>query len=188
MNLKTKTPITLVILFFMACTSSKPIVSSANLNTQVNDESISSSKTYTGELSKKEYEEIRARIEKELPFKIPIENAILINFNQNARNCHSMFDNGKHYLKVLSNKNRISSRMSSNNKASDFFVFTNDAFFYDKIKMKKNYLTDSGFFYNNIFTVHDNCSAFFILKPNRKFMKHYGGDYYTKVRVFLEMN
>ncbi len=50
------------------------------------------------------------------------------------------------------------------------------------------FILDSGFFYENVFTEHQNCEAFLIIKPNGDFHKFYGEDYYTEVENFLEKN
>jgi hypothetical protein len=55
----------------------------------------------------------------------------------------------------------------------------------DRVAMKNNFIMDSGFFSNNIFTEREMCSAFIIIKPNGKFFKYYGEDYNTKIKDFL---
>lgn len=179
----------LMIFFINSCNSNKiPQVSKKNINTKPNEEYFKNTITYYGELSQEEYKIIREQIEKELPYAIPHENAILINFSQKAPNCISLNNNQKSFFKSLQEGVEISSRLSSLNSTSDFFVFSEDAFYKDQVDMKSNFFNDSGYFYNNVFTDHDICEAFFILKTNGKFMKYYGEDYFSKVRVFLEMN
>ena len=176
----------IILLLFISCNSSKPFLSSSNLNTVVNEEYEYSTGTFYGNLEGEVYEKIRREIELELSAKIPEENAIVIHFRQNARNCTAMNNNGKNYFKRLKNGAKISTKITSRNQASDFFVFAKDAFFLKQIELESNYVLDSGFFYDDVFNTHENCSAFFILKPNGKFVKHYGADYYSLITHFLE--
>ena len=48
------------------------------------------------------------------------------------------------------------------------------------------FIIDSGFFYENVFTEHQNCAGFLIIKPNGDFYKQYGEDYYSEVKAFFE--
>tara|TARA_R110000850_G_scaffold168825_3_gene293937 strand:- start:718 stop:1287 length:570 start_codon:yes stop_codon:yes gene_type:complete len=167
--------------------SQEPTNSKLELNTVYNEEYENSTENYTGELKENAYSIIRKKIESALSTKIPEENSILIHFTQNGRNCVEMNNNGKKYLKFLKNRTKNSSKISSEYQVSDFFVFAKDAFFLEQVEMKHNYVIDTGFFYENVFDIHENCSAFFLLKPNGKFMKYYGSDYFSWIWNFLEI-
>lgn len=161
------------------------IVSNENINTTFNNEYKRHIKEYYGQIESKEYEVIRKKIEQELPYKISPQDAVLIHFRQQADNCISMRENGSNYLKSLKFNLKMSSKVSRGQGLSDFFVFTKDAYLMDRVAMKNNFIMDSGFFSNNIFTEREMCSAFIIIKPNGKFLKYYGEDYYTKIKDFL---
>ncbi len=143
-------------------------------------------KSIPGKLTNLEYNELKTNIEKEFKITIPKGKSILINYNQKATNCS--YENYGNYTNstITDNKIRISKRMSFNYNAIDFFVYTEDSFNKEIYSQKKQYRLDSGFFYNNIFTLHENCSGFLIIKPNGDFLKYYGTDYYTQVSEFLE--
>jgi hypothetical protein len=173
------------LLLFCSCKTNTLFISSETINTEFNDEYKNSTKTYVGDLTAEQYKSIRNVIEKELPTKISHKQPILINYRRKGKNCGFMKNNGEHYLEVLNNSINISSRISRENKVANFFVFNKDAFFLDKIKMKKNFILDSGFFSDNIFTIDENCSGFFVLKTDGTFMKYYGEDYYSRVIEFL---
>jgi len=176
----------ILLLLLICCSNKKEIYSSKSLNTVYNSEYINSVKSFYGELNKTDYENAIRAFEVELGTIIPNGNLILINYEQKGQHCISMDKNGKHYLESLERSTEISSRISSQNKTLDFFVFAKNAFANKIVEKDKYFILDSGFFYKNIFTEHDNCSAFFILKPNGKFMKYYGEDYYSKVIKFLK--
>jgi hypothetical protein len=183
----------LISIFFIAvvfmttsCGNIKSTKTESNINTKFNTEYKKSRKTFYGELSEKESNEIRKIIENELNSKVPDGKSILINFSQKGSNCISTGLNNKDAATVINNGIQISSRISMNNNTIDFFVYTADVFHKDVHQTKANFKLDSGFFYNNIFTLHENCEAFFILKPNGQFMKFYGEDYFSEVENFLQ--
>ena len=181
--------LTLILLFsLIGCSSQKHITQTSDLNTVYNNEYEKSKLLFRGELEKEVYDQVRSTIESELGVLIPEDKAILINYYQKGQNCISMRLNRKNYLRSVKYSAKTSARICSKNKTIDFFVFSNDAFFKEQIKDGIYNKFDSGFFYDNIFTIHNNCQAFFILKPNGKFMKYYGEDYYTRVKKFLEEN
>jgi hypothetical protein len=142
-------------------------------------------KSIMGKLKVKNIKSSVKKIEQELPYKISSQDAVLIHFRQQADNCISMRENGSNYLKSLKFNIKMSSKVSRGQGLSDFFVFTKDAYLMDRVAMKNNFIMDSGFFSNNIFTEREMCSAFIIIKPNGKFLKYYGEDYNTKIKDFL---
>ena len=86
---------------------------------------------------------------------------------------------------VTDNGLRISNEISAKNNAIDFFVFIKDSYNNAILSTREQFILDKGFFHNKVFTLHENCKDFFILKPDGEFMKYYGEDYYTEVECFL---
>ena len=158
------------------------------INTKINKDYFASRKSFYGKLNPDEYKQIRELITSELKTQIADNYAILINYKQLGTNCFEFGLNDKNALKVIDKGIEISSRLSSTFNAKDFFVYSADALNRERIETRKKYILDSGFFQKNIFTLQENCSAFFILKPNGEFMKYYGGDYYSEVEYFLQKN
>ncbi|RST28059.1 hypothetical protein [Chryseobacterium lacus] len=155
------------------------------INTKVNKEYIASRKTFVGKLNPEEFKQIRDLINKELKTEVPNNKSILINYYQLGTNCLEYGLNVKDANTVIENCIRISSRISKEQNAIDFFVYSENALRKERIENRKNFILDSGFFAKNIFTLQENCRAFFILKPNGDFMKYYGSDYYSEVENFL---
>jgi len=166
-------------------TDIKPIID-IEVNTELNPELIKSRKAFSGNLNNFQYNELKINLEKELNTKIPEGKSILINYHQKARNCISLSLNNSDFSKFTNRGIQISSRISTNNNTVDYFVFEENAFYKNLYKEKQNFKLDSGYFYNNIFTLHETCDAFFIIKPNGDFLKYYGSDYYSIVKTFLE--
>ncbi|MBQ0768590.1 MAG: hypothetical protein KBT58_04820 [Bizionia sp.] len=156
----------------------------AKVNTTLNATYQKSRKAFSGQLSNTEYKDILSILEEELNTTFHSGKPILINFNQKASNCLAIrFSDIKGFI----NKGiAISSRMSAEHNAVDFFVYTNDAYYKDIYKENDKFILESGFFSENIFTLHENCQAFIIIKPSGEFYKFYGEDYYSEVRKFLE--
>ncbi|MCK8141358.1 hypothetical protein MW871_05575 [Flavobacterium sp. I-SCBP12n] len=169
-----------VLLLSTSCISKKN--SKLRTNNQFNEKYKESVKSFTGTLDATQYKEIRALFEKELNTTLPQDKNILINYSQKAENCISPEINKRKKSIQIDNKIKISQSISAQNNTIDFFVYTEDNF--DKEKV--NFILDSGFFYNKVFTLHENCAAFFILKSNGDFMKFYGEDYYSQVIYFLK--
>ncbi|BCY28597.1 hypothetical protein [Flavobacterium okayamense] len=158
----------------------------SKINTKINKDYNSSRKAFKGKLNSEEYKEIRNLILKELKVEIPEKNAILINYYQYGNNCYEYKLDEKDALTVIQNCFRISSRLSKENNTSDFFVYSSEALKKERIETFNNFILDSGFFDKNIFTLKENCRAFFILKSDGEFLKYYGSDYFSEVKNFLE--
>ena len=156
------------------------------VNTKINNEYNASRKSFVGKLNLDEYKKIRELITSELKTEIPSNHSILINFYQFGSNCFEYGFTKKDAIIVIDNSIRISSRMSKEHNASDFFVYSENVLNKERVENRKNFILDSGFFADNIFTLQENCSAFFILKPNGEFLKYYGSDYYSEVEKFLK--
>lgn len=163
----------------------KPIID-IEVNTELNPESIKSRKAFSGNLNNAQYNLLKINLEKELNTKIPEGKSILINYHQKARNCISLHLNFSDFSKYTNRWIQISSKISTNYNTVDYFVFEENAFYKNLYKEKENFKLDAGFFYNKIFTLHETCEAFFIIKPNGDFLKYYGGDYFSIVKTFLE--
>jgi hypothetical protein len=176
------------IIFLISCGTNKITTENKDVNTQPNSKYKKSRKAYSGKLNNSEYKELIKNLESELKTTIPNDKSILVNFNQKAPNCISVRFGEKDNKQVVNNRIRISSRISSNNNVLDFFVYTKDSYNEDIYEKTAEFILDSGFFYENVFTEHQNCEAFLIIKPNGDFYKYYGEDYYTEVENFLEKN
>lgn len=171
-------------LIFFSCSAQKNEL--GKINTKINKKYIASTKTFVGKLNLDEYKQIREMIINELKTEIPSDKSILINFYQFGSNCFEYGFSKKDAMTVIDNSIRISSRMSKEHNASDFFVYSENVLNKEIIENRKNFILDSGVFAKHIFTLQENCRAFFILKPNGEFMKYYGSDYYSEVKKFLE--
>jgi hypothetical protein len=160
--------------------------SNSEINTKPNAQYKKSRKSFSGTLNKIEYDKLVNDLERELNTKIPEGKSILIHYSQKAPNCIDVTFSQEDISNITINVVRISTRISSKNNAISYFVYSENTFHKDYYKQIDNYALDSGYFYNNIFTLHETCSAFFIIKPNGDFLKHYGSDYFTEVSDFLE--
>lgn len=176
----------ITIILVVSCATNKVTTNTTEVNTNLNSKYRKSRKAYTGTLNKSEYDELIKMLTIELETTMPTDKAILINYNQKAPNCITFRLNEYDYEQITINGIRISSQMSSDHDAIDFFVYTKDSFYKEIYERVTEYILDSGFFYENIFTEHQNCEAFIIIKPNGAFLKYYGEDYYSKVQAFLE--
>ncbi len=156
------------------------------INTELNSEYINSKKSYLGKLTSEELIEVRNAFETELNTKIPENKSILINFFQYGKNCIVYRFNNETKENVANNCIRLSSEISNHYNAIDFFVYTEDALDKSIYAKREKFILDSGFFQKTVFTLQENCRAFFILKSNGEFLKYYGEDYYSEVINFLE--
>ncbi|SHH80214.1 hypothetical protein [Winogradskyella jejuensis] len=176
----------IIIITLLACNTNKVIINDTEVNTYPNPKYKKSRKAYSGTLNKTEYDELIKKLEVELKTTFPTNKSILINYNQKAPNCIGVRFSEKEKKQIANNRIRISSRMSSNYNAIDFFVYTEDSYNKEIYEQMNEFITDSGFFYDTVFTEHQNCSGFFIIKTNGEFYKHYGEDYYSEVKAFFE--
>lgn len=156
------------------------------INKELNSKYKASRKKISGKLTPSEYTEMKTLLEKELGVPISGKQSILINYDQKAPNCILLASSESSIVHVLKNRARISYEMSQKYNATDFFVYESNSYFADLYASDSFFKVDSGFFFNNIFTLHENCQAFYILKPNGDFLKYYGEDYYSEVKEFLE--
>lgn len=177
----------MVSLCMVSCGGHKTKNSNA-INTEPNNKYRKTRKAFYGKLDDQEYIKMIDNFNKELGANIASGQVVLINYSQNAPNCISVGFEKRDMSKVIDNVIRNSTEISETHNTVDFFVFEKDAFHRDLYESRPNYVLDSGFFYNHIFTIHDNCEAFYILKPNGSFMKYYGEDYYSEVTKFLEQS
>ena len=173
-----------VLFIFSNCIAQKRKV--GKINTKINEEYAKSSKEFYGKLDSVQNKEIRGIMAIELNTDITENKAILINYYQYGNNCFEYGFNKKEANNVLENGLKISARMSKENNTVDFFVYSEDALNKKSFINNKLFKLDNGFFSQNIFTLKENCSAFFILKPDGNFMKYYGFDYYSIVEEFLK--
>lgn len=172
-------------ILIISCRTNKDL-NDTKVNTYPNSEYNKIRVAYSGRLSRTEYDELIKKLEKELKTTIPNNKSILINYNQKAPNCLDLRFSENDNRQVTKNRISISSSMSRNYKAIDFFVYTNDSYNRKIYEQMEEFILDSGFFYENVFTEHQNCAGFLIIKRNRKFYKQYGEDYYSEVKAFFE--
>ena len=172
-------------ILLISCGTNKDI-NSTKVNTYPNSKYKKSRTAYSGTLNKTEYDELIKKLETELKTTFPADKSILINFNQKAPNCINVRFSEKDNQQMTNNRIRISSRMSSNYNAIDFFVYAKDSYNKEIYEQMTEFIVDSEFFYDNVFTEHKNCAGFLIIKPNGDFYKQYGEDYYSEVKAFLE--
>lgn len=141
---------------------------------------------FYGQLTNQEYLDKKSLIEKELETIIPQGKSIFITYEQAAKNC-SLISYGS--LKNYHNLHvKIAKHISSQNNAEPFFIFKDDSFPNVKkfTEINVNFKLDSGFFSENIFTLQENCEAFFILKPNGNYLICYGTDSFSYASDFLK--
>lgn len=152
----------------------------------LNKEYQDSRKFFYGELNPKEYSDFKLILEKELDTHIEEGKSIFINYEQAASNC-SLLKGRKQYLEQYhKNSIKISNTISKENNAIDFFIYSGDTFLKSYTEKNKIYQLDKGFFGKEMFTLKENCEAFFIVKPNGKFMICYGTDSFSDASAFFE--
>jgi hypothetical protein len=176
----------LLISFLNSCGVSKANGNSTTINKEFNSKYKASQNKIIGKLTPSEFTEMKTMLENELGVTISGQKSILINYDQKAPNCILLASSKNSIVKVLKNRLRISSEISQKYNAIDFFVYESNSYFAELYASDIFFKVDSGFFFNNIFTYHENCQAFYILKPNGDFLKYYGEDYYSEVKEFLE--
>lgn len=174
----------LALMVILSCKTRLPSEELDKINTYPNAEYQKSKSAYVGTLSLSEYTDLKIVLETELKTSIPDGKSVLINYYQRAENCLLVrLKSGRQNASI---SKEISSRISSEHNTIDFFVFAKDSYFSDSFEKDSQFIMDSGYFYNNIFTDHQNCAGFLIVKPNGEFYKYYGEDYFSEVRAFLE--
>lgn len=177
----------LTAIMIASCASSiKKNIDYKDVNVEYNDEVKNNMKHYEGTLSKNEHAALIKKLKIELQTEIPPHKSILINYYQKASNCTDI-DRGKKRLeRVVDSLIDITKEITSNTDALNFMVYSEEAFYKDIYERKPEYQLDSGFFHDYIFTEHELCQAFFILKPNGKFYKGYRGYYNYPIKALLE--
>ncbi len=173
-----------LIILFWSCSAQN--VKKEKINTKANKAYNASVKSFSGKLEKGEFQEIRKKIEAELNTEVPEDKSILINYRQNGKNCIGYEYTTESFERVVKNSQKISDRISKEHNIEDYFVYASDALNKEKYEKKEEFILDSGFFQQQIFTLQENCEAFYILKPNGEFLKSYGEDYYSRVEAFFE--
>lgn len=188
--MKNKLPVTAILLCFLSitlvsCKSSKNAKNDAGVNSEFNQQYIDSRGALTGTLIDAEYKLFKDQLKKELAITIPESKSILINYRQKSNNCLGVGFKKSDVIGHIENAKEISGRLSATYNMANYFVFTEDAHYADLYSKRVNYKKDPGYFKDRIFTSNQNCSAFLLVKPNGKFMKYYGEDYFTFVKNFL---
>lgn len=160
--------------------------SKTNGNTKLNQQQLKSRKSFVGKLNTKEYKELRNHLLNTLQIDAPEETTLVVHFFQKGINCLEYGLHEETGIHIINNVITISDRMSMQYNAKDFFVYTSDALNKNRFEEHEKFILDSGFFNNEIFTLKENCRAFFILKPDGSYMKYYGSDYFSEVEMFLK--
>lgn len=128
---------------------------------------------------------MKSELEKELNTKIPEGKSIFVSFEQAASNC-SLVKDGKAYLQGFHYLHTsFAGKMSKEHNAVDFYVYDSNSFLKSYAEKNIKYRIDLGYFADKIFTLKENCEAFFILKPSGKFLISYGSDNLTMANEFL---
>lgn len=172
----------------ISCGSQKTESESTAVNTYPNFKYQKSRKAFRGTLDSQQYLDTKATLEKELNVKIPAGKSIMIHFDQKAPNCISVRFNDDQSSKIIGTGFSLSDEMGKKYDVEEFSVYTADSFFAKKFEANKKFRLDSGYFAANIFTLRENCAAFYILKPNGKHITYYGEDYFSEVKDFLKRN
>ncbi|WP_144282233.1 hypothetical protein [Chryseobacterium echinoideorum] len=181
--MKKKLLLILILNLFFSCNAQNK---HEKRNTKINESYLLSRKQFQGKLDSVQLKQIRTLITNELKVEIEEDKSIFINYFQYAKNCSEYSLKEKYANQLIDNYIKLSSKISTTHHAVDFFVFTNDAVNKERFEKRENYIKDSGFFAQTIFTLQENCRAFFLLKPNGEFLKHYGSDYFIEVENFLK--
>ena len=182
--MKLKILLSIIILnLFFTCNAQKK---QEKVNTKFNESYSISRKKFQGKLDSEQLKQIRTLVSDELKVEINENQSLLINFHQFGENCYEYSLEEKDAQRVIDNCISISSRIARNYNVVDFFIFTDNALNKERFEKRRNFIKDSGFFSQIIFTLQENCRAFFILKPNGEFLKYYGSDYFTEVENFLK--
>jgi hypothetical protein len=169
-----------------SCGSQKEKSKSTAVNTYPNWKYKKSRKSLHGTLDSQQYLDTKAALEKELNVKIPAGKSIMIHFDQKAPNCINVRFNDDQNSKIIGRGHSLSDEESVKYNVEQFSVYTADSFFAKKFEANKKFRLDTGYFSTNIFTLQENCAAFYILKPNGKHITYYGEDYFSEVKDFFE--
>ena len=156
------------------------------VNSNANGDYRSSIHEIRGKLNESEKVLMLKNISKALDTSLTPDKTQLIHYKQSAPNCFlsdSLTSDDriafKHDMRVL---NKISRKYN----VQSFYVFEQNAPITGFLLEQNEFLLDSGYFYNDIFTEHENCGAFLMIMPDGRFIKYYGEDYYSLIIDFLE--
>uniref|UniRef100_UPI0040492EFF hypothetical protein n=1 Tax=Flavobacterium sp. TaxID=239 RepID=UPI0040492EFF len=176
--------IVLVMLVSCGTNKNKPTNTSV-VNTVANKQYEKSRKTFVGNLNTVEYNNLKVLLEQELQTSIPVGKLIIITYVQKAPNC-IMLDKSIDVKAVINKQLKILSTISSEHNTINFNIYTSNCANQNIYQKNESlFRLDSGFFYTNVFTLHENCEAFLAVKPNGDFMKLYGGDYINFLHDFI---
>ncbi|MCV6630325.1 MAG: hypothetical protein OIF50_10785 [Flavobacteriaceae bacterium] len=173
------------LLLLVSCGTTKGIEDS-KINTAYNEAYKKSIRSYFGTLSKTDYDNIIKNLEKEWQTTLPSDKSILVHYIQNAPNCIEAGYDKRRIQSATEKGMRLSAQMCVDYNAVDFFVYAKDTYHQEYYQQMDGFRLDSGFFYEHIFTDHQNCAAFLVIKPNGDFYKYYGEDYYSQVETCLK--
>ena len=172
-NIFSKVTYLIFLIVLISCGTNKDI-NDTKVNTYPNSKYKKSRTAYSGTFNKTEYDELIKKLETELKTTFSADKSILINYNQKAPTCISVRFSIKENKQVIDNRIRISSRISSNHNAIDFFVYTKDSYNKEIYEQMAEFIIDSGFFYENVFTENQNCAGFLIINHMEIFINGMG--------------
>lgn len=170
-----------LLLFIVSCSTSEKNIDSYEVNTKLNLQYRKSRDGKFGKINKEDLNAFYTTLQKELNVTVDTSKVLLINFMQKGRNCISQSLDPK----IITNIEGISNRMANNYNASDLFVYTKESYIYP-LEKSEAWILDNGFVKANIFPSDQNCQGFFIIRPDGKFYKYYGEDYFSVVKRLLE--
>ena len=169
-----------------SCSSSKGIEDKNVINYKYNGRYKRSITKKDGQLSSLKYENLKLNLEKELDTIIPAGKSIIINYEQLAPNCFK-YGGGLAYVQnALDYFVPKATKFANENNSVIFFVYSKESVYAPIYNTRKDsHILDNGFFYSQIFKLHDNCSAQYVIRPDGKFLKIYGEDHFDDVEEFL---
>lgn len=174
-----------LVVIFMFGHSIKISAQTKNINTKLNKAYTTSLQSFTGVLTEKEYNDIRESISRELDTIIPLDKSIILHYTQGAPNCFFAKYNANDFRQIISNTIRIANELDKKHNAISFHIYTSNSFHSKEFALNQNFKIDAGFFHDQIFTLHDHCNAFLIIKPDGSFLKSYSFDYSKQIDYFF---
>ncbi|MGB5982381.1 MAG: hypothetical protein WBG46_09565 [Nonlabens sp.] len=180
--------ISIVLLIMGSCRSKKNYRDvEYNLNIEVDEEYRKFAKLYSEKLTPEDLKVWRKLLEENLSKDLNFTEPLVIHFYQKAPYCVMMgYDFASQ--KALDHSVEFYAKIDSTYNAKSYHVFSQNVFFRDEFSKNLTFIGDNGFFHENVFTEHNICKGFFILKPSGSFYKYYGEDYYYQIKDALLVN
>ena len=136
-----------------------------------------------GELNLEEYSEFRLSLENQIKTKLPKNKAIIISYHQVAHHCFHT----KQKSKIQFQKNILKLKeLAETENALVFFYYNPKSKLGTILKNTIDYKKDTDYFFQQLFSNQDFCTAIFVVKPNREFIKYYGLKSEVEISYFLD--